>query len=452
MQGCLSRCPREKITICRRLQQRKPSYCGPPKEFELSQCVEIEGLLDVGCFAPVDGEKIIKGRKIVASKWVHTYKGDGKGYCVKTKSRLVAKGFSQVAGVDYNETTSPTSAAASVKMIFAVANEKGLPVYHLDVSQAFVQASLEEHIFMRLPPGCGELSGKIVRLLKCQYGLKQAGKEWYMLLVYWLLEEIVLEQCKAEPCIFRLLVKDEVSLMVGVHVDDIIVSGDKNACDKFFAQLKEQFPVKNQGELKMYTGCAFVRDWESGVLEMNQTAYAENLVAQYGISATSNISGSPGVDLSPRKDGEPGGNDEYPLNRPLVGSLMCLSVMMRPSDIANASRACARHSHNPSPRHWKALLLIAMYVSSTKEIGLKFVRGSGLKLTVFDDADYPEAYKDRRSVSGVAVMLGDTAFGWKSSTQKCVTTANCEAEYLPYTIRLKRRYSREPCWYSCSLI
>ena len=100
------------------------------------------------------------------------------------------------------------------------------------------------------------------------------------------------------------------------------MTSGKNVCVQFFAQLKERFPVKNQGKLKMYTGCAFVRDWKSGVLEMNQTAYAENLVAQYRISATSNIPGSPGVDLGPRKDGEPGGNDEFALYRPLVGSLI----------------------------------------------------------------------------------------------------------------------------------
>ena len=76
----------------------------------------------------------------------------------------------------------------------------------------------------------------------------------------------------------------------------ICASGRKNVCEKFFAQLKERFSVKNQGELKMYTRCAFVRDWESGVLEMNQTAYGENLLAEYGISATSNIPGNPGVD------------------------------------------------------------------------------------------------------------------------------------------------------------
>ena len=67
----------------------------------------------------------------------------------------------------------------------------------------------------------------------------------------------------------------------------------------------------------------------------------------------------------------------------------------------------------------------------TKEIGLKFVRGSGLKLSVFaDDAGYAAASNYRRSVSGVAVVLGDTAIGWKSSTQKYVTTATYEAEYV----------------------
>ena len=238
--------------------------------FELSQRVEIKGLLDVGCFAPVDRVKVPKGRNIVASKWVHTYKGDEQGYCVKTKSRLVAKGFSQVAGVDYNETNSPTPAAAPVKMIAVVANEMGLPVYHLDVSQAFVQAPLKEDLFMRLSPSCGALSGKIVRLQKCQYGLKQAGREWHMLLVNWLVEEIYLEQCKAEPCVFRLMAENEASLMVGVHVNGIIVSGGKSACEIFFAQLKERFPVRKQGELKMYTSYVFVRDWKPGVLEMNQ--------------------------------------------------------------------------------------------------------------------------------------------------------------------------------------
>ena len=79
--------------------------------------------------------------------------------------------------MDYHETTSPTPALAPVKMIAVAANALGLPVFHLDVSQAFVQAPLEKEIYMRLPRGCGKLSGRIVKLLKCQYGLKQADRE-----------------------------------------------------------------------------------------------------------------------------------------------------------------------------------------------------------------------------------------------------------------------------------
>ena len=146
---------------------------------------------------------------------------------------------------------------------------------------------------------------------------------------------------------------------------------------------------------------------------MNQTAFAETLMAQYEISATFNIPGSPGVDLSPRKDGETGLNEEFPQHRPLVGSLIWLSVMTGP-DIANALRAYAKHSHDPSPPHWRALLQVAAYVIGSKEKGLKFVRGSGFRRSVFADANYVAKSNDRRSVAGVAVLLGDTAISWKS--------------------------------------
>ena len=122
------------------------------KAFEHSQKVELNGLLVVGCFKVVDEKDMPKVRKVVGSRWVHTYKGDGHGNCLKTKSRVVPKGFTQVQDVDYHETTSPTPASAPLKMIAAIANEKGLPVFHLDVSQAFVQVPLEEEIYMRLPP------------------------------------------------------------------------------------------------------------------------------------------------------------------------------------------------------------------------------------------------------------------------------------------------------------
>ena len=151
------------------------------KMFQPSEKVELNGLLDVGCFQVVDEKDAPKGRKVVGSRWVRTYKGDGYGSCSKTKSRGVAKGFTQVQYVDYYETTSPPSPR---------------PRFHLDVAQAFVQAPLEEESYMRPPTGCCELSGKVVKLLNCQYGLKQAGREWHLLQVTWLVKKIGMEQCK----------------------------------------------------------------------------------------------------------------------------------------------------------------------------------------------------------------------------------------------------------------
>ena len=93
------------------------------KLFQPSEKVELNGLLDVGCFKVVDEKDVPKGRKVVGSRWVRTYKGDGHGNCLKIKFRGVPKGFTQVQDVDYHETTSPA------KMIASIANEKGLPVF-----------------------------------------------------------------------------------------------------------------------------------------------------------------------------------------------------------------------------------------------------------------------------------------------------------------------------------
>ncbi|CAN0238053.1 unnamed protein product [Pylaiella littoralis] len=103
--------------------------------------------------------------------------------------------------------------------------------------------------------------------------------------------------------------------------------------------------------------------------------------------------------------------------------------MTRP-DIANAVRAVARHSHQPTARHWKAVLMIFQYLVGTKDLGLTNVRGSGLDLSVFTDANYAEKADDRKSVSGVAVIVGNSTVNWVSSTQKIVTLSTTEAEYV----------------------
>ena len=103
--------------------------------------------------------------------------------------------------------------------------------------------------------------------------------------------------------------------------------------------------------------------------------------------------------------------------------------MTRP-DISNAVRAVTRHSHNPTHRHWKAVLKIMAYLYGTRVMGLSFVRGSGLDLTAYNDADYADKSNNRRSVSGTVITMEGAAVSWACSTQKWVALSTAEAEYV----------------------
>ena len=157
---------------------------------------------------------------------------------MKTKARLVAQGFMQREGVDFFETASPTPGAASVRIVLAVANEYGIPVYHMNTAQAFTQANLDGTVYMKLPQGCGSLSGKTVRLEKALYGLRQSGLLWNELLVDKLVTRHGMEQCKTDPCVFRKFRDGRLVMIMVVHVDDMAVAGE----DDDLAELHHQQP------------------------------------------------------------------------------------------------------------------------------------------------------------------------------------------------------------------
>ena len=113
---------------------------------------------------------------VIDARWVYTWKVDEQGWVVKAKSRLVARGFKQRKGIDFGETFAPTVSSSCVRLLSAIACEYDLDVCHFDVDQAFVQFRLDENVFLRLPRGCGKMLGKVVRLKKRLYGLKQASR------------------------------------------------------------------------------------------------------------------------------------------------------------------------------------------------------------------------------------------------------------------------------------
>ena len=236
-----------------------------------------------------------------------------------------------------------------------------------------------------------------------------------------------MEESKADPFVFRKVVDGEVALILCIHVDDLAVTAnDTETFDAFYRQLKEEFLVNDMGDLSWYLGCAFEREKMEGVMKMTQTSFVDSPVDRFDIQHKTQTPTSVGFDLGPKRIHEK--EDVWPYKQ-AVGDLLWISGMTRP-DIASAVRAVARHAHNPAARHCKAARKIIAYLKATKDLGVVLRWGGDLKLSLFADADYADICNDRRSVSGVAVMLGTIAVGGSSTTQHCVTLSTSESKYV----------------------
>ena len=361
---------------------------------------------------------------------------------VKAKARLVARGFSQREGIDFFETYAPTPSVSCIRLLASIACEHDLDLCHFDAEQAFVQSELEEEVFLRLPQGCGKMSGRVVRLNRSLYGLRQASRTWHNHLIV-RMKSLGFEQCLADACVLRLMEEGSMSMIAVVHVDDIFTVGRKDRCDRFGEDLNCLVPINNLGELRWYAGCHYSRDRINGLLTISQKAFTGTLVEKYGVVSGKKNPGWTGEKFDSVNEGdEPEG--DWPF-REVVGSLMWLANQTRP-DICDAVRAVARYCHAPKLVHWQAALCIVGYLKSTSGFGITFQRGSGVDLVVFADANYAEKATDRRSVSGGVVLCGGAAVSWFSRTQKCVTLSTSEAEYVALGDAVKEALFMRHVW------
>lgn len=115
-----------------------------------------------------------KGRKMVRCRWLYRTKYDANGSIDKYKAHLVAKGFSQVEGIDYSETSALVAKMNSIHFVLSLAAYRGQPIFQMDVKSAFLHGDLQEEIYMEQPQGFVQDSSLVCRLRQSLYGLKQA--------------------------------------------------------------------------------------------------------------------------------------------------------------------------------------------------------------------------------------------------------------------------------------
>jgi len=407
---------------------------------------EVKALQDMGTFTVIDD--LPKGRKAVSSELVFQVKRNTDGSIERFKARLVAHGYSQVPGMDFDETFAPVVKLTSIRILCALASLLKLHFHHLDVDTAFLNGILQEEIYMRLPQGIGLNSGKFVRLLRSIYGLKQASQVWNELLDTEL-GKLGFKRITADYCIYVYRKGKEICFLA-VYVDDMgMLASDLHFMEELKKLIGEVFKIKDLGPIKQLLGVAIDYDQKTGHLELSQSRYIQQSLERYGCDdgCTHPTPLSSGVKLtkadSPNTPSAITEMKDYPYQS-LIGTLMYAMLGTRP-DIAFAVGALSKYSSNLGKVHWNEALHVLRYLGGTKDLALVFDGSKGADLSSlilgYSDSDWAGDMDTRWSTGGYVFFACGAAISWSSKLQISPALSSTEAEYMACT-----RAAQEAIW------
>ncbi|GJS38229.1 putative ribonuclease H-like domain-containing protein [Tanacetum coccineum] len=195
------------------------------------------------------------GKRAIGTKWVYRNKKDERGIMIKNKARLVAQGYTQEEGIDYDEVFAPVARIEAIRLFLAYASFKDFVVYQMDVKSAFLYGKIEEEVYVCQPPGFEDpdFPDRVYKVEKALYGLHQAPRAWYETLSTYLLDN-GFQRGKIDKTLFIRRDKGDI-LLVQVYVDDIIFgSTKKSLCTEFEKMMHKKFQMSSMGELTFFLG------------------------------------------------------------------------------------------------------------------------------------------------------------------------------------------------------
>lgn len=301
------------------------------------------------------------GKNVVGLKWIFKTKYHADGSVQKHKERLVAKGYSQQQGIDYEEIFSPVARFETIRLIFALAAQLKWPLYQLDVKSAFLNGELEEGVYVAQPQGF-EISGqegKVYQLKKALYGLKQAPHAWYSKINSYFVQN-GFERSESEPTLYLRKQGNNDLLVVCLYVDDIIYMGSSHSIvAEFKSSMMSRFEMTDLGLLHYFLGLE-VKQGEGDVF-VSQKKYALDLKRFGLVNCKSAATPMNMNEKLQQKDGT--GQANARSFRSLVGGLIYLSHT-RP-DISYSVGVVSRFMSNPSKHHFGAAKRILHYIVGT---------------------------------------------------------------------------------------
>lgn len=293
---------------------------------------------------------------------------------------------------------------------------------------------------MAPPVGMNVPEGKVLKLHKCLYGLKQSPRYFNQHLVNTLLN-IGFNNLINEPCLFHKVI-DGKQVLASIYVDDILIAcSDVDIIKSIKLLLSETYKMKDMGEMDWYLGMRCKRNNKTGTITLDQTKYTEdvltkfdewigscknryvpmqpNLVLQKWTQDYDNQLTSKQVELIQR----------FPY-RQIIGSLLYISIWTRP-DISYAVGKLAKFNNHPTVEAIHATQWLLQYMQGTKQLGLTFIAGD-MRISTYVDSSFSDVTTDKRSTAGQITYLGKSPIQWDSFVcdHYSIPCSVAEAEYI----------------------
>jgi hypothetical protein len=315
------------------------------------------------------------------------------------------------------------------------------------VPEAFLNADLEETVYMRMPAGY-ERPGYVKRLKKSLYGLCQAPRNWGKLVHSFLVGDLKWTPTESDPCFYQRRSRTGRIMLIYRFVDDFeggFHEDDRAEFQHTIDQLKERFRIKVLPTTDTILGMRLTRDRAARVIRLDLQRYVTDALAKYGMGDC----GSQPTPMIVNRAGDPTEQDREPCDRQqymeITGTVMYAACAARP-DIAFAAHRLASAMQAPTVRDWKAAKRVLRYLAGTQTVGLQFggrreqphsavaeagSRGHAaqqMSVCSFADADWATDKEDRRSVTGWVAKLNGDVISWAAKKQRTVALSTCEAE------------------------
>ena len=364
-----------------------------------------------------------KGANVIKCKWVFKIKRNADGSVKKYKARLVAKGFTQKYGIDYDEVFAPVARYTTLRILLTIAAHEDWDLEQSDVTTAFLNADLDENIYMEMPEGLETgREDSVMKLNKSLYGLKQSPRLWHEKIRKWL-TEFGLKPSPVDPCLF-IMKRNGDTLMLMLYVDDMIYGGARHLMDEMQKKMSQAFNVTHEGELSWILGMEVQRDRRNKTISLSQNQYLQSVLTKFNMVDCKDKT-------TPMEESQTGAEQDQGFEvvnyRSAVGAVMYAMICTR-LDLAFAVGNVARFMQEPKQIHWKAVKRILRYIRGT--LDTKLILQGEVKLTGYVDADYAGDKDTRRSTTGYVFKLGGGAISWCSKLQPTVALSTTEAEYM----------------------